>query len=135
MGATPGYSGNARLAACRPLYTKLCNQKGSPWEENMRRTLSILAVLIFCFSGYAMAAGSEENAENFKQVHDIEISWHTAQTTKNLDLMLSLFANDAVLTARGKSHTGMAQIKQFWQASAVFQATEPVRCLHATIAL
>jgi hypothetical protein len=90
-------------------------------EEQMKRMLAISAMLIFCFGGYAIAAGSEENAEDFMSMHKIEIDWHTAQTTKNLGLMLSLFADNATLTVAGKTYTGEAQIKQFWEANPTFK--------------
>jgi hypothetical protein len=37
-------------------------------------------------------------------IHKIEIIFHEAGTTKNLDLMLSLFADDATLTSGGKTY-------------------------------
>jgi hypothetical protein len=87
----------------------------------MKRALAISVMLICCFAGYAMAAGSEENAEDVLQLHMIEANWHTAQTNKDLNLMLSLFANDAELTLGGKTYTGKAQIEKAWQGSAVFK--------------
>jgi hypothetical protein len=87
----------------------------------MKRALAISIMLICGFGWYAMAAGSEENAEDVLRLHMIEANWHTAQTNKDLNLMLSLFANDAKLTAGGKTSAGKAQIEKFWQSSAVFQ--------------
>jgi SnoaL-like domain len=87
----------------------------------MRRSLLISVIFTFCFFNFAMAARAEENAEDFMQMHNIEINWHKAQTTKNLDLMLSLFADDATLTAGGKTYTGKAQIKQLWEANPIFK--------------
>ncbi len=87
----------------------------------MRRTLAILVALVFSSAGLALAATTEENAEDFMQVHEIEIDWHTAQTTKNLGLMLSIFANDATFTVEGKTYTGKEQIKDFWQTNAAFK--------------
>src|ERR1700761_926858 len=55
----------------------------------MRRALIISAMLAFCVIGRAMAV-TEENADDFMQLHQIEIVFHQAGTTKNLDLMLSL---------------------------------------------
>lgn len=87
----------------------------------MKRALAISVMLICCFAGYAMAAGSEENPEDLLQLHMIEANWHTAQTNKNINLMLSLFANDARWTVGGKTYTGKAQIKQFWEANPDFK--------------
>jgi hypothetical protein len=55
-------------------------------------------------------------------MHKIEIIFHEAATTKNLDIMLSLFADDATLTSGGKTHQGKEQIKKYWQAAGLFQA-------------
>ena len=55
------------------------------------------------------------------QLHQVEISFHEAGSAKNLDLMLSLFADDAVLTAGGKTYTGKDQVKSYWQAAGPFQ--------------
>jgi len=86
----------------------------------MKRALIISAMLAFCLSGGAMAA-TEENADDFMQIHQIEILFHQAGTTKNLDLMLSLFTDDATLTAGGKTYTGKEQIRSYWQAAGTFQ--------------
>jgi uncharacterized protein (TIGR02246 family) len=87
----------------------------------MKRALTISVMLICCCAGYGMAAGSEENPEDLLQLHMIEANWHTAQTNKDLNLMLSLFADDATFTAGGKTYTGKAQIKQFWEANPTFK--------------
>ena len=47
--------------------------------------------------------------------------FHQAGSTKNLDLMLSLFADDAVIMSGGKTYSGKDQIKAFWQAAGPFQ--------------
>ena len=86
----------------------------------MKRALMISAMLALCLTGRAVA-GTEENAEDFMQIHSIEIAFHQAGTTKNLDLMLSLFADDATITAGGKTYIGKEQIKSFWQAAGTFQ--------------
>jgi hypothetical protein len=86
----------------------------------MKRALIISAILAFCATGGAMA-GTDENADDFMQIHKIEIAFHEAGSTKNLDLMLSLFTDDATITAGGKTFTGKEQIKGFWQAAATFQ--------------
>ena len=76
----------------------------------MKRALAISVMLICCFAGYAVAAGSEENAEDVLQLHMIEANWHTAQTNKDLNLMLSLFANGPTLSRADAllAHDGLA---------------------------
>jgi hypothetical protein len=64
----------------------------------MRRSLLVLAAMAGLSTAIIAGATTEENAEDFMQLHKVEIAFHEAGTTKNLDLMLSLFADDAVLT-------------------------------------
>jgi ketosteroid isomerase-like protein len=90
-------------------------------EETMRRSLLVLAATVGLSTAMIAGATTEENAEDFMQLHKVEITFHEAGTTKNLDLMLSLFADDAVLIAGGKTYTGKDQIKGFWQAAGTFQ--------------
>jgi uncharacterized protein (TIGR02246 family) len=87
----------------------------------MRGSLLVLAATVGLSTAMIARATTEENAQDFMQLHKVEIAFHEAGTTKNLDLMLSLFADDAVLTAGGKTYTGKDQIKSFWQAAATFQ--------------
>ncbi|MBV8590779.1 MAG: nuclear transport factor 2 family protein [Acetobacteraceae bacterium] len=87
----------------------------------MKSTLMITAMLAFTLAA-TVRAQAEENAEDFMQMHQIEITFHEAGTTKNLDLMLSLFADDATLTSGGKTYTGKEQIKLYWQSAGTFQA-------------
>jgi len=86
----------------------------------MKRVLTTGAILALCLTGGAIA-GTEENAEDFMQIHKVEITFHEAGTTKNLDLMLSLFADDATITAGGKTYHGKDQIRSFWQAAGTFR--------------
>ena len=86
----------------------------------MKRALMIPAMLAFCLADGAMAA-TEGNAEDFMQIHHIEITFHQAGTTKNLDLMLSLFADNATLTSGKKTYTGKDQIRSYWQAAGTFK--------------
>ena len=73
----------------------------------MRWLRLVLPTTIALLLGLAsQAATEEENAEDFMGIHKIEIVFHEAGTTKNLDLMLSLFADDATLTSGGKTYKG-----------------------------
>ena len=88
----------------------------------MRRLCPVLLATIALLFGLAsQAATEEENAEDFMGIHKIEIVFHEAGTTKNLDLMLSLFADDATLTSGGKTYKGKDEIKSYWQAAGPFQ--------------
>ena len=86
----------------------------------MRKSLVVLGALAaLSLSGISWAG--EENPEDFMQMHQVEIVFHEAGSTGNLALMLSLFANDAVMTAKGKTYTGKEQIESYWQAHPAFQ--------------
>lgn len=88
----------------------------------MNRTLTVSAVLVLCLLGRAVAgAGNGENADDFMQMHKVEITFHEAGTTKNLELMLSLFADDATITSGGKTYAGKENIRKYWQAAGTFQ--------------
>ena len=80
--------------------------------------LAVVASLSLSLIAYA---GEEANPEDFKQLHNIEIAFHKAGSTSDLGLMMSLFADDAVLTTKGKTYTGKDQIKSYWQAHPAFQ--------------
>ena len=82
---------------------------------------SSFALAVVAALSLAAYAGDEENPADFMQLHNIEIDFHKAGSTKDLGLMLSLFADDAVLTAKGKIYTGKDQIKSYWQAHPAFQ--------------
>src|SRR5260370_28126235 len=70
------------------------------WERPMKRALMIAAMAAFCLSSPAFAE-TEENAEDFMQIHKIEITFHQACTSKNLDLMMALCSDDPTLHSAG----------------------------------
>ena len=86
----------------------------------MRKTPMLIGVLA-AWSVMTAARADEENPADFMQLHQVEIAFHEAGSTKNLALMMSLFADDAVLTAGGKTYTGKGQIEKYWQAAGPFQ--------------
>ena len=87
----------------------------------MRWSVLALTATIALSFGVVPAAATEENAEDFMAIHKIEIIFHEAGTTKNLDLMMSLFAEDATLTSAGKTYQGKDLIRIYWQAAGPFQ--------------
>jgi hypothetical protein len=84
------------------------------------KSAMIMALIAFSVTNGPMAV-AEENADDFMQIHKIEITFHEAGTTKNLELMLSLFSEDAKITSGGKTYSGKEQIKSYWKAAGVFQ--------------
>lgn len=86
----------------------------------MRPVLKIAAILAVCAATGALAA-TEENPQEFMELHQVEIAFHQAGSTKDLNLMLSLFTDDAVIMSGGKTYSGKDQVKSFWQAAGPFQ--------------
>ena len=79
----------------------------------MKPYLSALGAVAIC-ANLAMAGSEESSPVDFKELHQIEILFHTAASTKNIDLMLSLFADDATLSAGGKSWVGKDQVRSYF---------------------
>jgi hypothetical protein len=98
----------------------------------MRWSVLALTATIALSFGVAPAAATEENAEDFMAIHKIEIIFHEAGTTKNLDLMMSLFAEDATLTSAGKTYQGKDQQDLLAGRWAV-PTSEPVGCIYPSV--
>jgi hypothetical protein len=60
--------------------------------------------------------------DSLVRLRQVEIAFHKALTEKQLDVMLSLFADDAVITASGVAYSGRDSLRQFWQAAPPFGA-------------
>jgi hypothetical protein len=79
----------------------------------MKRYLSALAAVVLC-ANLAIAAPEESNPVEFMELHQVEIIFHTAASTKNLDLMMSLFTDDASLSVGGKTYSGKRQVRNYF---------------------
>jgi hypothetical protein len=88
-------------------------------EVRMKRFL--MTAVLGALLPVGVFAASEDNPRDYMELHQVEVAFHTAGSTKDLGLMLSLFADDAVLTAGGKTYSGKEQIKTFWQSAGPFQ--------------
>jgi hypothetical protein len=102
-------------------------------EETMRGSYLALAgtTALLVAIAFPAPAGTEDNPKDFMDIHRIEIVFHEAGTTKNLDLMISLFADDATITSGGKTYTGKDQVRSYWQAAG--PAAKSVGRLHARL--
>ena len=79
----------------------------------MKRYLSVIGAAALC-TNLAMGASEESDPVEFKEMHLIEITFHTAASTKNLDMMMTLFADDASLSVGGKNFAGKDQIRGYF---------------------
>jgi hypothetical protein len=77
-------------------------------------TLTLLVALGGCGGSEDSPAASEakRTADDY-QITQMVTKWHEAVSTKNIDLALSLFTDDAVLTAAGTSIAGKEEIGGF----------------------
>jgi uncharacterized protein (TIGR02246 family) len=85
----------------------------------MRRTVMIVSALALslaaCSSGLSAAAQAalQKKADTY-EIEQIEVNWHKASSTHDVDLMMSLWADDATATLGGQTYTGKQQIRGFF---------------------
>ena len=77
-----------------------------------KQALSVLLLLLLTWAPVTSYAA--ENTADAMGLHQIEITFHQAASTKDLDLMMSLFADNATLTAGGKTYVGKSEIRKYF---------------------
>jgi hypothetical protein len=93
------------------------------------RKLCVIALMLIAFALVGCGSNGSSGAANAvlikeastEEIDQIEKNFHQATSTKNLDLMMSLFADTASLVATGGTYTGPVQIRKFFAAAAPFQ--------------
>ena len=97
---------------------------------HVRRLLigGVLGVVIISLAACSSASGTETTEEtqrqaDFWEIDQIEKNFHQATTVKDIDLMMSLWAPSATLTAGpGATAAGINEIRRFWlEDSAAFK--------------
>jgi hypothetical protein len=85
--------------------------------------LVLAAGLAACSSpGASASPGSEvQKQADLYAINQIEVKWHQAASTKDVDLMMSLWADNATFTTAGKTYSGKDQIRQFFTGAAPFK--------------
>jgi ketosteroid isomerase-like protein len=81
-------------------------------------------VLVACGGSTAGSAGDESRRfQDMWEIDQIEKQFHHATTTKDIDLMLSLYAPSATMTVgQGATASGLDEIREFWlEKSASFE--------------
>jgi hypothetical protein len=82
--------------------------------------LTLTASLAACSSSNQNTAAQtalQEKADLYS-IGQIEVTWHKASSTQNVDLMMSLWAPDATFTVGGQTYTGTDQIRKFFESKA-----------------
>ena len=84
--------------------------------------LAMVAATLAGCGGSAIASASDQTQQKdaaLYQIDQIERTWHKAASTHNVDLMMTLWAPDAVFNIGTETFTGRAQIRQFFATSSV----------------
>ena len=68
------------------------------------------------------SADVSHGSEQIGEIYELQAAFHRAKTTQDLDLMMSLWADDATFinTSNGHTYIGADQIRGFWQTSGSF---------------
>ena len=80
------------------------------------RSKLALGALAAALAAGSMATASAEShqsgsAADVLAIHELQATFHEAKSTKNLDLMMSLWADDSVLVLGGTTYTGRDQVR------------------------
>jgi ketosteroid isomerase-like protein len=97
----------------------------SSWASNKREagmpkllivTIALVGSLLACGSGTAAphAASAVQVQADLYAIDQIEVTWHKASTTKDLDLIMSLWADNATFTVGPQTFTGKQEIRNFF---------------------
>ena len=92
------------------------------------RTLGILLVgMVLLVSGCGGSSSTSADQQELQHQADInaidqiEKTWHRAGSTKDIDLMMSVWAPDATFTVGGEPYVGKAEIRKFFEGAGPFQ--------------
>jgi uncharacterized protein (TIGR02246 family) len=66
-----------------------------------------------CSSGDSASQRATRKSADAAAINDLEVVFHRAMSTKDIDSMMSLYSNDAVFTVGGQSYAGKEQIRKF----------------------
>lgn len=76
--------------------------------------LTIAASLVACGSGNSAAQTEVQKQADLYAIDQIEADWHKAASTKDVDLMMSLWADDATFTIGTRTLAGKDQLREFF---------------------
>jgi ketosteroid isomerase-like protein len=92
-----------------------------------RRKLLRIGAAGAAFGGASLALPRPAYAEGPEsvqvgEIYQLQADFHRAKTTQDLDLMMSLWAGDAIFTnnSTGTTYVGSDQLRAFWQGSGSF---------------
>src|SRR5262245_14679449 len=82
--------------------------------------LALAASLSACggSGGSSASNKAQQEAADKYAIEQIESNWHKASSTKDVDLMMSLWAPDATFNNGSDTLTGKAEIRKFFETTA-----------------
>jgi ketosteroid isomerase-like protein len=81
-----------------------------------------LGVLIAGNGAWGRSSGtSAQTLADKYRIDQIEKTWHKAASTKNVDLMMTLWAPNATFTIAGQTYSGKKAIRQVFENAGPFQ--------------
>jgi hypothetical protein len=84
--------------------------------------LAALVLPLAAYAGWSKSSGlSIQKQADLYQIDGIEKTWHKAASTKNLNLMMSIWAPNASFTLGGKTTRGKAAIRKIFEKAGPFQ--------------
>jgi hypothetical protein len=84
-------------------------------------TMLVLSLTACGGSGKNSSGEASQKDTDLYQIDQIERTWHQAASTKNLDLMMSIWAPNATFTINGKTAAGKAAIRALFSKAGPFQ--------------
>jgi hypothetical protein len=88
----------------------------------MKRYLGALGAAVLC-ANLAMAASEESDPVELKAMHLVHNTFHSTASTKNLNMMMLPFADDANLSVGDKKFIGKDQVRNYYVAKSILQPT------------
>jgi hypothetical protein len=84
----------------------------------MRKLILVGLVLGALLSGCGGDGSPKASPQTFEAadkyaIAQLQTRWHEANSTKNIEEVMALFADDAILTVGGQTYTGKDQIQNF----------------------
>lgn len=84
--------------------------------------LMLLASLVACGSGTNAAQTARlealQKAKDTAAIDQIEVTWHRASSVKDVNMMMTIWAEDATLTIGSKTYTGKSELRTFFATKA-----------------
>lgn len=90
-------------------------------KATVRMMLALVLVLGGCASGASGTQRALSKQADHAAIQNLEVIFHRAASTKNVDEMMGLFADDAVFTIGGQTYAGKDQIRKFVENSASYK--------------